>query len=112
MIAKRLYSNELEEIESKKTCIQEIETELSDLVEAAKVEDSDEAHALGEALNEAGEAFENKSVKTELKKASKGTVEYNLLKKVEKLFADKSSLSKAVKADEKALSRKLCKNAF
>lgn len=103
LIAKRLYSDELEEIESKKTRIQEIETELSDLVEAAKVEDSDEANALGEILNEAGEAFENKSIKAELKKTSKGTVEYNLLKKVEKLFADKSALSKDVKADEKAL---------
>ncbi|NME99237.1 type I restriction-modification system subunit M [Aneurinibacillus aneurinilyticus] len=103
LIAKRLYSDELEEIESKKTSIQEIENELSDLIEAAKVEDSDEAHALGETLNEAGEAFESKLVKVELKKASHGTVEYNLLKKVEKLFADKSALSKAVKADEKAL---------
>lgn len=103
LIAKRLYSDELEEIKLKKTSIQEIENELFDLVEAAKVEDSDEAHALGETLNEAGEAFENKSVKAELKKANKGTVEYNLLKKVEKLFADKSALSKAVKDDEKAL---------
>ncbi|MFJ9304490.1 type I restriction-modification system subunit M [Bacillus toyonensis] len=103
LIAKRLYSDELEEIESKKTRIQEIENELSDLVEATKVEDSDEANALGETLNEAGEAFENKSVKTEVKKASKGTIEYNLLKKVEKLFVDKSALSKAVKADEKVL---------
>ena len=103
LIAKRLYSAELEEIESKKMRIQEIETELSELVEAAKVEDSDEANALGEILNEAGEAFETKSIKAELKKASKETVEYNLLKKVEKLFADKSALSKAVKADEKAL---------
>ncbi|MBS4193221.1 type I restriction-modification system subunit M [Bacillus sp. FJAT-49705] len=103
LIAKLLYSDELEEIESKNIRIQEIENELSDLVESAKVEDSDEANALGEMLNEAGEAFENKSVKAELKKVSKGTVEYNLLKKVEKLFADKSALSKAVKADEKAL---------
>lgn len=103
LIAKRLYSDELEEIVSKKTRIQEIENELSDLVEATKVEDSDEAHALGEILNEAGEAFENKSLKAELKKASKGTVEHNLLKKVENLFVDKSVLSKAVKADEKAL---------
>lgn len=103
LIAKRLYSNELEEIDSKKIRIQEIEIELSDLVEAAKVEDSDEASALGETLNKAGEAFENKSVKAELKKATKGTVEYILLKKVEKLFAEKSGLNRAVKADEKEL---------
>lgn len=103
LIAKRLYSEKLEGIESKKTSIQEIENELSDFVEATKVEDSEEANALGETLNEAGEVIENKLVKAELKKASKGTVEYNLLKKVEKLFADKSALSKAVKADEKVL---------
>lgn len=103
LIAEQLYSDELAEIESKNIRIQEIETELSDLVEAAKVEDSDEANALNGVLNEAGEAFENKLFKAELKKAIKGTVEYNLLSKVEKLLADKLALSKAVKEDEKAL---------
>ncbi|KOS00910.1 type I restriction endonuclease subunit M, partial [Paenibacillus polymyxa] len=103
LIAKRLYSDELEEIELKKLRIQKIETKLSDLVEAAKVEDSDEANALGGILDEAGEAFEIKVVKAELKKANKGTREYDQLKKVEQLFAEKSALSKTVKADEKAL---------
>lgn len=103
LIANNLYSDERKKIDSKKARIQEIETELSELVEAAKEEDSDEANALGECLNEAGEAFESKSIKAALKKASKETVEYNLLKKVETLFADKSALNKAVKADEKAL---------
>lgn len=103
LIAKQLYNDELEEIELKKTSILEIETELSDLVEAAKVEDSDEANALGETLNEAGDSFQSTSVKAELKIASKGTIEYDLLKKVEKLLADKSALSKAMKAEEKTL---------
>lgn len=103
LIAKRLYSNELKVIENKKTKLQEIEAELDDLVEAAKAEDSDEANALSDTLNEAGEKFENSKVKAELKKTSKDTVEYNLLKKVEKLFADKSVISKAIKEDEKAL---------
>ncbi|MFX3636678.1 MAG: type I restriction-modification system subunit M [Candidatus Pristimantibacillus sp.] len=103
LIAKHLYSDELEEIEVKKTRIQEIEAELSELVEAAKVEDSDEANALGEVLDEAGEAFENKAVKAAMKEATKGTVEYELLKKIESSIADKSELSKTVKADQKAL---------
>lgn len=103
LIAKRLYSDELEEIKSKNTRIQEIEIELSELVEAAKVEDSDEANALSETLNESGEDFVSKSVKAALKKTSKGTLEYNLLKKVEKLIVDKSALGKAVKTNEKAL---------
>lgn len=103
LIGKHLYSDELEEIETKKNRIQEVEIELSDLVEAAKVEDSDEANTLGDALNEAGESFDKKLIKAELKKASKGTSEYNYLKNVEQLLSDKSTLSKAVKADEKVL---------
>lgn len=103
LIIKRLYSNELKAIEDMKNRIQEIETELSDLVESAKSEDSDEANALGDTLNEAMEAFESSKIRSELKKATKNSSEYNLLKKVEDLFAEKSYLNKAVKADEKAL---------
>lgn len=103
LITKQLFSQEVEEIETKKIQIQEIETELSELVEAAKVEDSDEANALGETLNEAGEAFESKAVKAELKAVSKETVEYQLLEKVGQLLDNKSALNKAVKNEEKAL---------
>lgn len=103
LIKKHLFSQEVEEIESKKTQIQKIETELSELVDAAKIEDSDEANALGDTLNEAGEVFESKAVKAELKAASKETVEYQLLKKVSQLIDNKSALNKAVKIEEKAL---------
>lgn len=103
LIKKHLFSQEVEEIESKKTQIQKIETELSELVDAAKIEDSDEANALGDTLNEAGEVFESKAVKAELKTASKETVEYQLLKKVSQLIDNKSALNKAVKIEEKAL---------
>jgi len=103
ILAKQLYTDALREIEFKKMKIQDIEIELSNLVEAAKVEDSDEANALGELFNESGEAFESKLVKAELKLVSKGTVEYNLLKKVENLFLNKLAISKAIKDDEKAL---------
>lgn len=103
LITKHLFSQEVEGIELKKTQIQEIETELSELVDAAKVEDSDEANALGDTLNEAGEAFESKAVKAELKVASKETVEYQLLKKVGQLLDNKSTLNKALKREEKEL---------
>lgn len=103
LITERLYSDELDEIETKKIRIKDIENNLSDFVEAAKVEDSDEANALGDTLNEAAEAFDNKLVKAELKRVSKGTTEYNYLANVDQLNADKSALSKAIKADEKAL---------
>lgn len=108
LIAKELYHAELEAIENKRDSIQEIETELADLVEAAKVEDSEENNALYDALkknedDEPGDAFDNKLVKAELKKADKGSEEYELLKKVESLINKKSSLTKAIKSEEREL---------
>lgn len=103
LITKRLFSNELDELESMKSCIQDIETELSDLVETTKVEDSDEANALEDILNDDKDAFVSKDIKAKLKIVQKDTKEYKLLKKVEKLFTDKSSYTKKIKEFEKEL---------
>jgi len=108
LIVNILFSNELKNLENKRMKIQEIETELADLVEAAKVEDSDENDALIEALkkNEDGEpldTFDNKALKEELKKAEKGSSEQILLKKVDTLINDKASLTKELKKEEKEL---------
>lgn len=108
LIAQELYHAELEAIENKRDSIQEIETELTDLIEAAKVEDSVENNALYDALkkndeDEPGDAFDNKLVNAELKKAHKGSKEYELLKKVETLINKKLTLTKAIKSEEKEL---------
>lgn len=108
LIAQELYHAELEAIENKRDAIQDIETELVDLIEAAKVEDSVENNALYDALkknedDEPGDAFDNKLLKEELKKVEKGSEEYKLLKKVETLINKKSSLTKEIKSDEKEL---------
>ncbi|KZL92878.1 type I restriction-modification system subunit M [Clostridium magnum] len=108
LIAQELYHAELEAIENKRDAIQEIESELDNLIEAAKVEDSEENNALYDALkknedDEPGDAFDNKLVKEELKKAEKGSEEYELLKKVETLINKKSLLAKAIKSEEKEL---------
>lgn len=103
LLAKQLYSAELEAIENKKIRVQEIDAELSELIEAAKEEDSEVGNVLGGMLNEAGDAFENSKIKVELKKAQKGTIEYTLLKKAEDLFTEKATLNKDIKTDEKAL---------
>jgi type I restriction enzyme M protein len=108
LIAKEIYHAELEAIENKRDAIQEIETELADLIEAAKVEDSEENNALYDALkknedDEPGDVFDNKLLKEELKKADKGSKEYELLKKVETLINKKSSLAKDIKSEEKEL---------
>lgn len=112
LIMKYLYSAELEELENKKSRVQEIDAELLELIESAKVEDTDENKALFESIkkndeDEPQDTFENKVVKAELKKASKNTVGYNLLKKVEKLMSEKTSLNKAIKAEDKTLKEKV-----
>lgn len=108
LIAKRLFASEQEEIEALKNKAQEIDSELSELVEAAKVEDSEEYEALYESLkknedDEPQDAFEAKTIKAELKRAEKGTSEFEWLKRVEKLLADKSSTNKSIKEKEKQL---------
>lgn len=103
LVEKQLYSDELEEIETKKSRIQEVETELSDLIEVAKVEDSNESNALGDTLNEAGDAFDSKALKAELKKVVKDSSEYHHLKNVEQLLTEKAVLNKEITEHEKAL---------
>ncbi|MEF2293762.1 type I restriction-modification system subunit M [Virgibacillus dokdonensis] len=103
LITKHLYRDELAAIEAKKMRLQEIETELADLVEAAKVEDSEEELALGETLNEKEDAFLVGAVRAEIKKVKKDTTEYALLKNVESLLNEKATLNTKVKKLEKEL---------
>ena len=108
LIASELYQDQLAAIEAKRSKLQEIDTELGDLVEAAKVEDSEENNALFDTLkkndeDEVGDAFDNKLFKAALKKAQKGSEEYVLLSKVDTLMSSKSTLTKKIKAEEKEL---------
>ncbi|WP_252217124.1 hypothetical protein, partial [Clostridium sp. CMCC3677] len=73
------------------------EAELSELVEVAKIEDSEENIVLFESIkkNAEGEpqdSFESKTVKAELKRVTKESSSYELLKKADGLIAEKSSL--------------------
>lgn len=108
LIAKRLYADKLEVIDNNKTRLEEVESKLLELVEAAKVEDSDEYNTLYELLkrnkeDEVQDAFEDKKVKAELKTACKGSDEQQLLQKVNQLMTEKSSLTKHIKVDEAEL---------
>lgn len=108
LIASELYHEQLEAIETKRIKAQELDSELGDLIEAAKVEDSEENNVLFDALkkkedDEPGDAFDNKLLKAELKKSQKGSGEYVLLKKVETLINSKSALTKEIKSQEKEL---------
>ena len=93
LIKKHLFSDELNEIESIQQRMQEIDAELDELVEATKVEDSDENFALGEALNKNETAFTVGAIRNELKVAEEGTEEHSLLTKVESLLDERSTLN-------------------
>ena len=108
LLAQKLYVNELQSIADKKNRVSEIENELSELVEAAKVEDSDEYNALYEAIkknedDEPQNAFEKAKVKSGLKGTKKDTIEYDLLKNVDDLITEKGNKTKIIKAETKNL---------
>lgn len=103
LIIEHLYSEELATIEAKQTELQDVDTELNDLVEAAKVEDSEEEAALSEALNDREDAFLIGSVRAELKETKEDSNEYSLLKRVESLLTDKTKLNREVRTLQKEL---------
>ena len=105
LIIKQLYSLEASNIEKLKQKSTEIEMELEELVEAAKVEGSDENEILYECLTknkegEAGNSFVNKAIKDELKEYNKDTDEYKLLKNIEKLMSNRLKINKEIREKE------------
>ena len=107
LILQKLYTEEISELELKKESVAAINEEINELVEAAKVEESEEADALGDALNAKEDDFTITAVRAELKKAEKGTNEYALLEKVRNLLSKRSSLNKAVREKEKSLNEQV-----
>lgn len=108
LIAEQLFSEEHSIIESHNTRLNEIESELTELVEDAKVEDSDTYNALFDVLkkSEDGEpldSFEDKLVKAELKEQSKESDSYRYLRKVDDLTKEKKAINKAIKTSEQTL---------
>jgi len=103
LITHKLFSDDLTEIENKETRLQDIETELDELVEAAKVEESDEADALGDALNEREDAFLIGSVRSEVKNGEKESQAHQLLTHVQSLLNERTKVNREVKALETTL---------
>ena len=108
LIVKQLYRIESSNIAELKQKLLETETELDELVEAAKVEGSDENEVLYECLSknkegEAGNSFVNRNIKNELKEYKKDGDEYKLLKNVENLMSDRSKINKEIREKEKEL---------
>jgi type I restriction enzyme M protein len=108
LIVKQLYSVQASNIENLKQEVSEIEMELDELVEAAKVEGSDENELLYECLSknkegEVGNSFAGKAIKDELKGYNKDVDEYKMLKNIEKLMNDKLKINREIRERETEL---------
>src|SRR5699024_2063316 len=103
LILIELYQEALMELEKQQDSLTSVNDEITELVEAAKVEDSEEEAALSDALNAKEDDFTLTAVKSEMKHTEKDSSEYNLLDKVKKLLDEKSTLTKEIKEKEKVL---------
>lgn len=103
LILQELYTAEVEAMEAKKEEVASINEEISELVEAAKVEESEEADVLADSLNAREDDFTIGSVRAELKNVEKGTEAHALLTKVKNLIEERTKLNRESKAEEKAL---------
>ena len=103
LIETELFKDDKVKIEDYKNTLQDSESRLSELVESAKSEDSEEYSALSDTLNDAQDAFDSKSIKASLKQSAKGTDDYKILKEVDELMSSKTAVTKKIKEAEKTL---------
>jgi len=103
LIKLHLFSEDLQALEEKEEKLTAIDSEIAELVEATKVEESEEADALGDALNKNETNFTLTAVRSELKTFEEDSEEYKLLKKVEGLLTERNALNRVIKEEEKAL---------
>lgn len=103
LVKVHLFNDELTTLEEKEARLTAINSELDEFVEAAKVEESEEEEALGDALNAREDGFTIGAVRSELKLVDKDAKAYEILKKVERLLKDRTALNRSIKEEENAL---------
>lgn len=103
LILQELYTTEVQEMDAKKEEVAQVNEEINELVEAAKVEESEEADALGDALNAREDDFTIGNIRAELREVEKASEAHRLLTKVRKLVEERTKLNRAIKEEEKAL---------
>lgn len=110
IIISKLYREESFEIEELEEKAAEIKSELDELVESAKVEETEENEVLHDTLSknkdgEPGNSILVTSVRSELKEYASGTDEYKMLKNVENLLSDRTKTTRAIGEKEKRLKK-------
>ena len=113
LIEKILFSEKKKELEVIQVELEAVSDELSELVEAAKVEESDEYYALNDLIKrndegETTETFDAKLVKKELKNLGPTDDAYQLVKQTNDLLEKTKKLKKISKNNREALNDEIC----
>lgn len=103
LIKKRLFVNEVNEINRISERIAEIDSQISELTEYAMDDSNEDYSCLADCLKDSGDAIERKKVKAAIKTAEKGSVERKILESCEKLFSEKADKQKSLKQKENEL---------
>ena len=99
LIKETLYKEEIKELENLSALLSETDSELNDLIEAAKVEGSDEYEALNDCLKrdsegEAGNSFVKGDLNKELKDTDKDDDNYPHIKKAIELMDSRTDYNR------------------
>ena len=113
LIEEILFSEKKKELEVIQVELENVSDELSELVEAAKVEESDEYYALNDLIKrndegETTETFDAKLVKKELKNLGPTDDAYQLVKQTNDLLEKTKKLKKISKNNREALNDEIC----
>lgn len=113
LIEEILFSEKKKELEVIQAELENVSDELSELVEAAKVEESDEYYALNDLIKrndegETTETFDAKLVKKELKNLGPTDDAYQLVKQTNDLLEKTKKLKKISKNNREALNDEIC----
>lgn len=113
LIEEILFSEKKKELEVIQVELENVNDELSELVEAAKVEESDEYYALNDLIKrndegETTETFDAKLVKKELKNLGPTDDAYQLVKQTNDLLEKTKKLKKISKNNREALNDEIC----
>lgn len=107
-----LFSEERDKLDSYQTDLDSLESELGELIEAAKEEASDEYYSLNDLLkrdddDEVKDAFDAARVNKTLKKLAKTDESFELVKKTYDLLERIKKIKKSIKDDRKSLNEKV-----
>lgn len=113
LIEEILFKEKKKELEVIQVELEAVSDELSELVEAAKVEESDEYYALNDLIKrndegEMAESFDAKLVKKELKNLGPTDDAYQLVKQTNDLLEKTKKLKKISKNNREALNDEIC----